>query len=125
MSNSSICPLDRTVSGATTLDQSEPRINGNEEVLSLPQSSSITLFRVIYRTFVGGIQQRCCRCLLQSQPRGIFFCDHVSDFTFVHLVVNSLSCLFTFFETQQGNIILILYLFQINKLKYTISQHIS
>ena len=30
MSNSSIWPIDRTLSGATTSDQSEPGIEGNE-----------------------------------------------------------------------------------------------
>ena len=39
---SSIWPIDRTLSGATTLSQSEPESNGNEGVLSIPQSSSIT-----------------------------------------------------------------------------------
>ena len=42
MSNSSIWPIDRTLSTATTLDQSGSESNGNEEVLHIPQSSSIT-----------------------------------------------------------------------------------
>ncbi len=42
MSNSSIWPIDRTLSGATTPGQSRPGSNGNEEVLFIPQSSSIT-----------------------------------------------------------------------------------
>ena len=42
MSNSSIWPIDRTLSGATTLGQSGPESNGNEGVLCIPQSSSIT-----------------------------------------------------------------------------------
>ena len=42
MSNSYILPIDRTLSGATTLGQSEPGSDGNEEVLHIPQSSSIT-----------------------------------------------------------------------------------
>ena len=41
MSNSSIWPIDRTLSGATTLDQSGPGSDGNEGVLCIPQSSSI------------------------------------------------------------------------------------
>ena len=40
MSNSSIWPIDRTLSGATTPSQSRLESNGNEGVL--PQSSSIT-----------------------------------------------------------------------------------
>ena len=39
MSNSSIWPTDRIVSGATTLDQSSLGSNGNEGVLHIPQSS--------------------------------------------------------------------------------------
>ena len=42
MSNSSIWPIDRTLSGATTLSQSGPRSDGNEVILCIPQSSSIT-----------------------------------------------------------------------------------
>ena len=42
MPNSSIWPIDRTLSGATTPGQSEPRSNHNEGVLCIPQSSSIT-----------------------------------------------------------------------------------
>ena len=38
---SSICPIDKTLSGATTLGQSEPRKDGNEGVLHIPQISSI------------------------------------------------------------------------------------
>ena len=38
----SICPIYRTLSGATTLDQSEPGSDGNEGILCIPQSSSIT-----------------------------------------------------------------------------------
>ena len=39
---SSIWPTDRTLLGATTLGQSEPGSDGNEGVLCIPQSSSIT-----------------------------------------------------------------------------------
>ena len=38
----SIWPIDRTLSGATTLSQSGPASEGNEELLHIPQSSSIT-----------------------------------------------------------------------------------
>ena len=38
---SSIGLIDRTLSGATTPGQSEPGSNGNEGVLSIPQSSGI------------------------------------------------------------------------------------
>ena len=39
MSNSSILPIDKTLSSATTSGQSGPGSNGNEEVLHIPQSS--------------------------------------------------------------------------------------
>ena len=39
MSNSSIRPIDRTLSSATTPDQSGPGINGNDGVLHIPQNS--------------------------------------------------------------------------------------
>ena len=42
MLNIYIWPIDRTLSGATTLDQSEPGSDGNDGVLRIPQSSSIT-----------------------------------------------------------------------------------
>ena len=42
MSNSSIWPIDRTLSGATTLGQSGPGSDGNEGVLHFPQISSIS-----------------------------------------------------------------------------------
>ena len=42
MWNSSIWPIDRTLSGATTLGQSGPWSDGNEWVLCIPQNSSIT-----------------------------------------------------------------------------------
>ena len=42
MKFSFIGPIDRTLSGATTLGQSEPGSNGNEGVLCIPQISSFT-----------------------------------------------------------------------------------
>ena len=42
MSNSSIWPIDRILSGAITLGQSGPGSDGNEGVLHIPQSSGIT-----------------------------------------------------------------------------------
>ena len=42
MQFSSIWPIDRTLSGATTLGQSGPASDGNEGVHCIPQSSSIT-----------------------------------------------------------------------------------
>ena len=42
MSNSSNWPIDRNQFGDTTLGQSGPESDGNEEVLHIPQSSKIT-----------------------------------------------------------------------------------
>ena len=42
MLNSSNWPIDRILSGATTLGQSGPGSDGNKEILQIPQSSSIT-----------------------------------------------------------------------------------
>ena len=42
MSNSSIWPLDRTLSSATTFSQSEPGSNSNEGVLYIPKCFSFT-----------------------------------------------------------------------------------
>ena len=58
VSNSSIWPIDRTLSGATILRQNEPGSDDNEEVLHIPQSSidwslAIRLFNVISRTLDG------------------------------------------------------------------------
>ena len=39
---SSICPIDRTLSSATTLGQSRSGNNGNKGLVCIPQSSSIT-----------------------------------------------------------------------------------
>ena len=39
---SSIWPIDKTLSGATTPGQNWPGSNGNKGVLRIPQSSSIT-----------------------------------------------------------------------------------
>ena len=41
MSNSSIQPIDRSLSGGTTSHQSGPLSNENEETLSIPQNSGI------------------------------------------------------------------------------------
>ena len=42
MSNTSISPANRTLSGATTLVQSGPESDGNKRVLCIPQSFDIT-----------------------------------------------------------------------------------
>ena len=75
---SSILPIDRTLSGATTPGQSGPGSNGNAEVLRIPQSSSITgtsssdCLLLYAEHSLGGLTplQKCSRCILQSQPTG-------------------------------------------------------
>ena len=42
MSNSSIWPIDRTLSGVNIPDQNKPGSNGNEGILQIYQSSNIT-----------------------------------------------------------------------------------
>ena len=43
LSNSSIWPIDRIISSATTLCQSRPGTNSNEGVLHIPQTSKAGL----------------------------------------------------------------------------------
>ena len=58
---SSIQPIDRALSGATTQGQSGHGSNGNEGVLRIPQGPSIywdltiRLFSVISRTLIEGL----------------------------------------------------------------------
>ena len=68
-----------TLLGATTPGQSGSRSDGNERVLRIPQSSSITGFSlsdclVSYpgHSLGRGLTplQRCSRCILQPQPTG-------------------------------------------------------
>ena len=66
MSNSSIWPLDRTLSGASTPDDRGPGSDGNEWVLRIPQSSSITgaspldcLVSYPGRSLGGGVLRLC------------------------------------------------------------------
>ena len=73
---SSIWPIDRTLSGATTLGQSGPCSNGNtphSPKLQHYWSLTIRFFRDISRTLVGWGRalphlQRSCWCILQPQP---------------------------------------------------------
>ena len=75
---SSIWPIDRTLSGATTPGQSEPGSDGNEGIHRIPQSSSITrtspsdLFSVLSRILVLGFSplQWSSQYILQPQLTG-------------------------------------------------------
>ena len=72
MSNSSIQPLDRTLSGATTPSQNGSGNDDNEGVFRIPESSNITeaspSFLVSYPGHsLGGVLtplQRCSRYIL-------------------------------------------------------------
>ena len=73
----SIRPIDSTLSGATNPDQREPGSNGNEEVLRIPQRSSITGTLSSYCLgpnpghLLGGNLtplQKSSRCIPQTQP---------------------------------------------------------
>ena len=96
---SSIWPIDRTLSSATTPDQSGTGSDGNEGVLHIPQSSSITGTSpsdclVSYPGHSWGVGssplQRCSWCILQPQPTGpnLFL---ISD---KHFEENKLICIF-------------------------------
>ena len=70
---SSIWPIDRTLSSATTPDQSKPGSDGNKKVLCIPQSSSISgtspsdcLVSYPGHSLVeeGTPLQRCSQCIL-------------------------------------------------------------
>ena len=75
---SSIWPIDRTLSGATTPGQSRPGSNSNERVLRIPQSSGKTgtspwdcLVSYPGYLLVGSYPlQRCNRCILQFLSTG-------------------------------------------------------
>ena len=75
---SSIWPIDRILSGATTPGLSEPGSDGNKGVLCIPQSFNITETStsdcfVSYPgyTLQGGTPlQKCSWCILQPQPTG-------------------------------------------------------
>ena len=68
MQFSSIQPIDRTLSGATTLKQSGPGSDGNEGVLSLNFQQYWNLTIRLFRGLTP--LQRCSRCILLLMPTG-------------------------------------------------------
>ena len=81
MSNNSVWPIDRTLSGATTPGQSGFRSDGSEGIRCIPQSSSITgaspldcLMSYLGHSLWWGLtpQQRCSQCILQPQLTGLY-----------------------------------------------------
>ena len=89
-SNSSMWPIHRTISCATTPDQRGRGGNCNEGELFIHQSSSITgasqtdcIMSYARHTFVGLTpRKRCCQCILQHQITAMSFslCELVSIF---------------------------------------------
>ena len=72
MSNSSIWPIDGTLSGTTTAVQSGPGSNVNEGVLHIPQISRAgTSPSDCSVPYLGHSLQRCSRCILQPQLTGL------------------------------------------------------
>ena len=78
MQFSSVWPIDRTLFGATTLGRNRPESDESEELLRIPQSSSIT-GNLPSDCFVPHIVdalcslsplQRSSQCILQPQPIG-------------------------------------------------------
>ena len=88
-----IWPIDSALSGATIPGQSGPGSNGNEEVLWIPQSSSITgaspsdcLVSYPGHSLGGGLtpMKRSNRCILQPQPTGQIIVIVISFESFSH-----------------------------------------
>ena len=72
MSNSSVWPIDRTLSSATTPGQSVPESNGNEGILCIPQSSTdrslaTWWLNIISWTLIEGVLPFC------SDVFGVFY----------------------------------------------------
>ena len=76
MSNSSIWPIDRTLSGPTTPGQSKPGSDGNEGVLSIPQifcinrvspSASLVSYQDIHW---GGVLHLCIQMMYSRNYLG-------------------------------------------------------
>ena len=96
MQFSSIWPIDRTLSGATTLDNSGPGSNDNKGMLCIPQSSSIirTSLSNCFVSYPGhslgeGLTppQRCSWCVLQPQPT-VQSVVSINVFLWCHLFVS-------------------------------------
>ena len=101
MSNSSIWPIDQTLSGATILGQSGPGSDSNKRVLHILQSSSITWpsssdYLVSYQdTHWSSLtpQQRCSWCILQFQLTGLP-CVCVCIYIYIYIYISPRSLVF-------------------------------
>ena len=82
MWNSSIWAIEKTLSCTITPGQNKTGRNGNEQVLCISQSSSITgtlpsdCLRSYLGHMLGGLitLQRCSRCILHPQQTGLYCC---------------------------------------------------
>ena len=88
MSNSSIWPIDRTLSSTTSPGQSGPGSEDNEGVFHVPQSSRIIgaspfwLYSVISKTLVGEVLSLCRDAdgvFYSPQPTGPFYLIGILD----------------------------------------------
>ena len=66
--NSSIWPIDGTLTGTVNPGQSGPENNGNERILHIPQRSKTGASPL--HSLVSYLGQRCGRCILQHQWTG-------------------------------------------------------
>ena len=104
MSNTSIWPIDRTLSGTTNTSQREPGNDENEGVLHIPPSSSITgttpsdVLVPLPGHLGWGLtpQQRCSRCIVQHQPTGEFERLYPRDdlVSYIYIYIDNPDCFF-------------------------------
>ena len=117
--SSSIWPIDRTLSSASTPGQSGPRSDSNEGVLHIPKklqhcwNLTIRLFSVISTTLIGGILtplQRCSRCFLQPQLTG--------QSLYINIILNVYDLLHIIQITFLNESDIIFFCTQLNSFKY-------
>ena len=98
MSNSSIWPIDRTLSGATTLDQCWPGSNGNERVLHIPGVSLSDCLVLYPGHLLGGVVLPFCRDAV-----GIFYSSSRLGWCILGITLN---CIRWWGLTSEGLVIL-------------------
>ena len=108
MQFTSIWTINRTLLGVTTLGLGGPGSNGNEEVLCILQSLSITgtspsdcLVSYPGHSFGWGLTplQRCSQCILQSQPTGQIFTwiyTHTHTYNCIYIHVDMYIYIYTY-----------------------------
>ena len=103
---SSILPIDKTLSGATTPGQSEPGSDGSEGVLRIPQSSSITGTSpsdclVSYAGEVLPLCREAVGGILQLQPTGQINIEH---YTYIYIYIYCHPQAYCFVDSQLFNV---------------------